>query len=179
MPKAVVRKHIDTRFKNLQRLFRLESKSTDTLAQISIQVQLPKLAILELCGWIEETEDAIVSNALKLAKVKHVSIESFYKVHIKTNHSFSYEKFSLMLTKAIGYNNFIRMEKKLAPKIAVLKAKLSDLEKIRNNLAHTYKPDPSSIKTPETIRIEYLEPIDLIFKEIEYVITNNFRIQTF
>lgn len=99
-----------------------------------------KLAILELCGWIEESMDDIV---LRCA-MRHLKINSnkefVRKKIVKRNYGFDYDDhFRRMLCQLIGIINVERLEKNVdQAKKARLKAVLSTLKIARNAEAHTH-----------------------------------------
>ena len=98
-----------------------------------------KLAILELCGWIEESMDDVVrrcsQNILKnLADRKYVE-----EVVIKKTYAFDYSRFRLMLIHLVGLINVERIEKKIDPlTMSRLDATLRALKKARDAEAHTH-----------------------------------------
>ncbi len=99
-----------------------------------------KLAMLELCGWIEESMDDIIqmcaNRLLKLQTTKKHVINQI----IKPNYGFEYKKhFIKMLSSVIGFVNIERLEKKLDPlKNARLLSALGSLKTIRHAEAHTH-----------------------------------------
>ena len=167
MPKAVVKKHIEDGLLNIIRLFKEEEASKDKLTYISLKIELPKLAMIELCCWIEDTQDKIVMRAISHSKIKGSQAEKFYKKYIKTNWSFSYKDFRKMLTHAIGERAVLDLEEKLAPEIQLLQSKLSDLKQMRDDYAHSHRPSIAAVKTPKHIYEDYFFPIFNSLKIIE------------
>ncbi len=98
------------------------------------------MAILELCGWIEESMDEIINNCAKKNLRTQDQIEKVKKDIIKKNHGFKYESnFKKMLIQLIGFINVCRLEKKVdAIKFDRLKSNLKDLKSFRDQEAHTY-----------------------------------------
>lgn len=100
-----------------------------------------KLALLELCGWIEETMDNIVEmhcNRKLSLKANKVFLK---KECIKPVFGFQYDRdFKQMLMSAIGIIELEKIEEELelTGSITVLKTELSNLKKVRNDAAHTF-----------------------------------------
>ena len=95
---------------NLERIERLYEKSSD----IQDGLFYSKLAILELCGWIEISMDDII---LRLAK-KHLkqskNIAFVEKDVIRRTYGFDYSRhFRKMLINIIGITGVEKIEKKL------------------------------------------------------------------
>lgn len=99
-----------------------------------------KLAILELCGWIEESMDDVV---LRCAR-RHLKIRknvNFLETEIvKRTSGFDYQNhFRRMLIQLIGLINVEKIEKIVDQnKRLKLMATLSALKKIRDSEAHTH-----------------------------------------
>ena len=99
-----------------------------------------KLAILELCGWIEESMDDVV---LRYAK-RHLKIAANVKFVeseiVKKTHGFDYEfHFRRMLIRLVGLINVEKIEKTVDQhKQAKLKATLAALKIVRDSQAHTH-----------------------------------------
>ncbi|PKH80722.1 hypothetical protein CXF60_08435, partial [Psychrobacter sp. 4Bb] len=100
----IVRKHIEYNLKQLNKLY---LETTDYKKQLYYS----KLAILELCGWIEESMDNIIqmcaNRLLRLQATKtHVQ-----KQVIDRNYGFDYKNhFLKMLSSVIGFMNIERLE---------------------------------------------------------------------
>jgi len=98
-----------------------------------------KLAILELCGWIEMSMDAII---LRCAK-QHVKVPTNKKylenVIIRT-HGFEYDRhFREMLIRVVGLKSVERIERSLNPiQFQKLNVALTALKAHRDPQAHTY-----------------------------------------
>ncbi len=99
-----------------------------------------KVAILELCGWIEESMDNIVLTCAN-RKIKDVAIRNYLKTRIvEKNYGFEYKKnFRHMLSQVVGLTGVERLEKKLdATKFQVLCSVLGTLKIARDVEAHTH-----------------------------------------
>lgn len=98
-----------------------------------------KLAVLELCGWIEEIMDGIISMCSKrFLKTQHS--KDLISDVIKRNYGFDYDKhFMKMLTSVIGLVYIEKLNKIIdISKRDILKSSLGTLNKIRNSEAHTH-----------------------------------------
>lgn len=99
-----------------------------------------KLAILELCGWIEESMDDVV---LRCAN-RHLKVVSnvthFKNKIVKKTYGFDYQhNFRRMIIQLLGLVNVERIEKRVnQTKQAHLIATLSALKLVRNAEAHTH-----------------------------------------
>jgi len=98
-----------------------------------------KLALIELCGWIEETMDDIVLRCAKRC-LKSPANKKFIDKTVSGTHSFEYEAFRKMLMMVIGLATLEKIEEKLEKtgKISALKGDLGNLNKSRNQAAHTH-----------------------------------------
>jgi reactive intermediate/imine deaminase len=98
-----------------------------------------KLALIELCGWIEETMDDIVLRCAKRC-LKSEANKKFIDKTISGTHSFEYEPFRKMLMMVIGLATLEKIEEKLenTGKISALKSALGNLKDSRNRAAHTH-----------------------------------------
>ncbi len=107
-----------------------------------------KLAILELCGWIEMSMDQVIlehcSNSIRLPKNTKVVAEL-----VKRNYGFEYDgHFRKMLLNLIGMAACEKLETKMdVAVLAKFEAQLGSLKTMRNSLAHTYlKGSPATFK---------------------------------
>jgi hypothetical protein len=98
-----------------------------------------KLALIELCGWIEVAQDQMVNEC---ATHLHVSNDpnSFLSDKIKKNHGFTYEgHFRGLLSLVVGLGIIEKIERDIDQSVFVqFKSTLNDLKTKRNGLAHTY-----------------------------------------
>jgi hypothetical protein len=122
-----------------------------------------KLAMLELCGWIEESMDEIIQRcANRLLKDQHYK-NLVKKEIIDPNYGFDYERnFKKMLISLIGIVNLERLERILDPiKLLILKSSLGTLKKARNKEAHTHlKGVTRNIESPSIT-------LDLFYKVLD------------
>src|SRR5690606_21172455 len=112
-----------------------------------------KMAILELCGWIELSQDDILHRIATKRLSDPRNVHTLKEDIVKRNYGFGYEKhFRRMLIQAVGLINVEKIEASVDPqKKANLISELSTLVTLRNALAHTYiKGATVTIDAPST-----------------------------
>lgn len=121
--------------KTLKELDRLFTKETDPKKQLFYS----KLALMELCGWIEVTMDNIIEGVCKKNITNPEHIKKIQN-EIKRNYNFHYEdNFKKMLAQVIGLSSIEKIEKQATQqKLFTLKATLTSLKTPRNAAAHTF-----------------------------------------
>jgi hypothetical protein len=148
----IVKGVIESMLKSLNRRYYSESIPGD-------QVYFSKLAILELCGWIEASVDDLARRSKKTIRTS-VNIEYLEDV-IRRNYGFSYDRhFRHLISVGIGVVAFDQIETKLDPVVlAQFKSQLHALKKARDVLAHTFvKGQTTTIDAPSTTASR-LDPI--------------------
>jgi len=138
-----------------------------------------KLALIEYCGWIENSMDNIISTYCN-SKLKIQSNKKYIKDNvIDPNYGFHYKSnFKPMLQRAIGSVALEKLEKKLerdGGKITILSSSLGSLKLKRNDAAHTFiKGTTSSFDSPSVIRTDFqrlypiLKSIDEEIRQINH-----------
>lgn len=123
-------------FSNLRRLDNLYSKSGSTKQSLFFS----KLAILELCGWIEESMDDIIYRCASRNLKNSWSNKYIEQSIIKKTYGFEYERhFREMLIALLGVICVEKLERKVdKTKFQNLKANLSALKTYRDVEAHTH-----------------------------------------
>jgi hypothetical protein len=98
-----------------------------------------KLAVLELCGWIELSMDDIVLRGC-IRGIKSSAYRSQLEQKVKRNYGFEYQRhFVSILTALIGFRGLEKVEKGIPINtIAQFKSELGNLKTLRDSLAHTY-----------------------------------------
>lgn len=140
--------------KTIEELDRLYNSSSNP----SLKMYYSKLALLELCGWLEQAMDDIILSCAKrcLRQTIHIShIES----EVKKNSAFDYEiNFRSLLIKVIGLMNFEKLEMQVSPtSLTVLKPKLNSLKPLRNSHAHTHiKGCTMTLNAPSVTKGDFL-----------------------
>lgn len=99
-----------------------------------------KLAVLELCGWIELSIDDLVRRSVRKGVQDLVILDNFEDKVIQKNYGFHYSKnFRPILCAAIGEILVAKVERLVDPlQKQRLESELNTLTKNRNSLAHTY-----------------------------------------
>jgi len=99
-----------------------------------------KLAILELCGWIEETMDKIVRSCRARSLKNDQNREYIESSVIKRTHGFNYaENFRWMLIQVVGLSGVEIVERSVdEATLQVLRSTLGSLKKSRDEYAHTH-----------------------------------------
>lgn len=101
---------------------------------------LSKLAILELCGWIELSMDDLVERHA----TRHLCESRNVKYHadeiVKKNYGFDYRSnFRHMMMRTVGLVTLERIERSIGQSIiAPFSSQLGNLKVARDKLAHTY-----------------------------------------
>ena len=112
-----------------------------------------KLALLELCGWVEETMDSVVRSCAcrKLRDLENRKL--IEQDAIKRTHSFSYQThFRRMLTNVIGLHGVERVECHIdSTKLDAFKVMLGNLKSRRDEHAHTYLGMTRTLDAPSVI----------------------------
>ena len=127
-----------------------------------------KLALLELCGWIEESFDSIAKTSVN-KNLKTDKYRGLLKEVIKYNHGFQYNgNFVPMLMKTVGLQKIERVEVQIGgANVQVLSTVLGNLKKIRNDHAHTFiRGTTTSIQSPSVTNSQFLQ-IYRIIKDFE------------
>lgn len=101
---------------------------------------LSKLAVLELCGWIEESMDDVVERCCNRLLRDSSNIDEVKDEIIKKTYGFEYHRhFRSMLIRVIGLINVEILEASLEPSTRVqFESKLFTLKLKRNTEAHTH-----------------------------------------
>jgi hypothetical protein len=141
--------------KNLETLDKLYNSSTSVIKGLFYS----KLAILELCGWIEESMDDVVRTCGN-RRIKDKSNKTFLEdTIIKKTYGFEYDKhFRDMLINVIGLVGVEKLEKKIdSKKLAILRATLTSLKTFRDNEAHTHlKGVTKRLNAPSVTKAQFL-----------------------
>lgn len=99
-----------------------------------------KLALIELCGWVEVTMDEIVRDCARKHLTGSQNLLYVENTIIRGTHSFGYaQDFRTMLMRVIGLVKVEQLEGMLDPtKFQLMKSSLGILRKQRNREAHNY-----------------------------------------
>lgn len=101
---------------------------------------LSKLAILELCGWIELSADDLVERHASRHLKEIGNLRFVENTIVKRNYGFDYESnFRHMMMRTVGIITLEQIEIAIGPSVLVpFSAQLGNLKAVRNQLAHTY-----------------------------------------
>src|SRR4051794_8216918 len=129
----VVKKYILANLKELDAAYRTATNHKQGL-------YMSKLAVLELCGWIELSMDDLIDCHAR-RRIRLLSNSKFVSDQIiKKNYGFDYKRnFRNMVMRTVGIVSCEAMERHIPTSILVrFEAQLENLKISRNNLAHTF-----------------------------------------
>ena len=131
-----------------------------------------KLAIIELCGWIEDSFDDLAKQYAK-KNLKDAKNIKYFDGRIKKIHGFDYmENIRPLLIMLVGLRKFETIENKLNKNYEMdkLKATLERLAKKRNEAAHSHIYDENNVirsfDAPSKIYSDWKDVYDIL-KKIE------------
>lgn len=129
----VTKGYISSNLQQIERLYNISLTSTQKSLFYS------KLAIIELCGWIEMSMDDIVLRLAARRLKQHTHIK-FIEEKVKRTYGFEYERHFLPMIEAIiGRYGIEEMNAKVdSALVTPFLAALSALKTSRNQLAHQY-----------------------------------------
>ena len=124
--------YIESNLKYLNRVYQ-RANSNKELSYCS------KLAILELCGWIELSMDDIVLRGC-VRGLKQEKNRKAVREKVKLNYGFEYKRhFVSLITSLVGFHGYETLEKSIPTTVSEnFEAELRNLKESRNSLAHTY-----------------------------------------
>lgn len=141
---------LDKSLSNLQDMYDYHSNNPSELADYNLQL-LSKLALLELGGWLEESNDLLINQSVNLFQDQLPSVQSnqflyeeFEKVKknintkIENTHGFDYKThLKPMLIHLLGSIILLKIENKIGLNdINTINGKLINLHKARSIMAH-------------------------------------------
>ena len=158
----IVKGYIESTLRELEKLYNQHQS-------VKKDIYYSKLALLELCGWIEESFDSIVKVSVS-KKLKTDAYKVILKKTIKRNYGFQYaNNFRPMLINAIGLYKSEKIERTIdnTGNIQILSTTLGNLKQVRDTNAHTFiRGTTTSIQTP-SITISQFQRVFPIIKEFE------------
>lgn len=162
----VIKKTIQNNLLQLERYFNKASSSKSPSENRKL-LYYSKLAILELCGWTEESMDDIVDTCAKrhLTDAKN---QAYVDSLISDTWSFDYSTaFRKMLIHVMGIVNIERLEVSIdSIKLQMMKSEFGHLKPDRNIHSHTHIKGTPRIDSP-TITIRRFGNIYECLKDIE------------
>ena len=136
-----------------------------------------KFALLELCGWIEETVDAILLDYIDRTIPNSTIRETLREEIVCRVYGFKYkEEFRPLMERIIGAKNFQHIVSQLSKKRGrdeILKTMFAELTTARNRAAHTHwNPGITpQFYAPSKI-IDFYNQLKPILRSIERMINN-------
>lgn len=130
---------------------------------------LAKMAVLELCGWIEISFDEIVIKCAKKHLKDPLNLKYIEKDVVGRTYGFDYDRhFSEMLIKLIGLIRFEALESRVdETKLIKLKAALNTLKTERDREAHTYVKGTTRTMTAPSVILSLFNDVDSALVEFE------------
>ncbi len=122
-------------------LKRLDVEYNIQMSDPQMPILISKLAVIELCGWIEESYDDILYGYINRRILDPKCIRIVNDI-IKNNYGFSYEKHTFKIfSTVIGVNNWENAIDKIPlADFSQFQAILQNYSTIRNSAAHTHSP---------------------------------------
>lgn len=154
-------------------LRKLDFEYSEQISDPQMPILFSKLAVIEFCGWIEESFDDVLYQYIN----SHI-IDTDYKTiingFINANYGFDYKNHTFKLFSiVIGINNWENILDKL-PALALTNFQtiLRDYSQIRNRAAHTYTliGTTRTFDTPSVVLSNFNKiknPISIIETEIQ------------
>lgn len=161
----VTRSYIVSNLSSLSRSFTNAKNQRDSLF-------FSKLAILELCGWIEESMDDVVTRCSARRLKLQANIEHCEKQIVKRTYGFDYqEHFRSMLIRLLGLINVEKIESRVdQQKLQRMTAALTTLKLQRNAEAHTHLKGTTRTINAPSVTITQFQPVYDGLREFERVI---------
>lgn len=131
-----------------------------------------KLAILELCGWIEESMDDVVLRCA-MRHLKEPSNRTYCKREVvERTYGFDYDRnFRFMLIRLLGLVNVEHIEARVdSVKRDRMTAALSSLKQQRNTEAHTHLRGVTRAINAPSVTITQLDPVYEGLREFDRII---------
>ncbi len=113
----------------------LDSTYSASTSHPSLPELLSKTALIEFCGWIEDSVDQILYDYLD-SHLSNLGLVKDIKGQIRRNHGFKYESVLGMLSMVIGARDLENLLSKI--KFSLLEALLNAYSHKRNKAAHTH-----------------------------------------
>lgn len=153
---------------NLTRLNSLYNRARTPMESLFFS----KLAILELCGWIEESMDDIVRRCAVRCLRAEANRKFVEKEVIKKTYGFDYDThFRRMLGRVIGISNVEKLEGRLDPSVhAKFVATLSTLKVSRDSEAHTHLKGATKVLNAPSVTLSQFEDVYKGLKAYDHVL---------
>jgi hypothetical protein len=111
-----------------------------TAASLDDAERFAKLAIIELCGWIEESMDSLILRCGTRHLKESKNLDYCRDEIIRMTYGFDYQKhFRFMLIRLLGLIGLERLEQRVdQAKLVTMKSTLGSLRVVRDSVAHTH-----------------------------------------
>ena len=129
-----------------------------------------KLALLELCGWLEAVQDEIVLSYGQSRLTEEKNLKFLEKTIVGKTFGFDYKsQFRFMLIKVIGLTKVETIENELKTEgtFPILVSQLGSLYSLRNRAAHTTIAGVMPIYNAPSTMLTYLNHLHPILCELE------------
>lgn len=133
-------------------------------------IYFSKMALIELCGWIEDTLDDIALKHASRKLIDDVNKKHYAKNIVRRNSGFEYDiNVRPMFISLIGLIELEKLEIKLekTAKITLLKNDLKNLKPTRNDAAHTHLRGITKTYNAPSLTIGYFNNICTILEIID------------
>jgi len=153
----------------------IEGKYVDPSTSTHEQILYSKLAVLEFCGWIEESLDQILKDYL-LSRVVTQNQTYVIKNIIRKNSGFEYERYTRrMFCSVLGIKNLEIVETTLngyGGQISALESLLLSYTRIRNDAAHNSTPVGTALSfNAPSIVLSHFRSIKPIISDLEITVS--------
>ena len=149
----VAKSYILSSLKSLDAKYRQAKSQKDNLF-------FSKLAILELCGWLEESIDEIVEDFAK-KHIKNLNNRKLIQDKTTRTYGFEYERhFKSLIIQLVGIVVFERIEANIdSTKLQLFISSISSLVTRRNSEAHTHIKGVTKIIDAPSLTINHFNNI--------------------
>lgn len=153
-----------------RRLKRLNSEYLKALKSSKADAPLyfAKLAIIELCGWIEESFDELFTDIAQV-KIQDIMIRQQFLKKLTNNFGFSKKHIKRLTIDLYGFNGYEALEARIdQAKWIPMLASLDLLTEHRNDVSHStikFNGVSKSIAAP-SFTISHLPPVHVGMKEL-------------
>ena len=136
-------------------------------------IMFAKLAVLEYCGWLEESFDELARNCVR-SKLRTKQSRDILEARIKITHGFVYQTQARPLIGfALGTVRLLRLERELARdgSLDVLRTNLEYMSQLRNRAAHTFtRGATSSYDAPSAVIRNFNQTSPILLQMWKHVI---------
>jgi hypothetical protein len=144
--------------------------------QTARELLLPsKAALLDVCGWLEEAMDKVVTDCAARCNLSSARLKSIQDNYVKKTNGFDYDRhFERMLAAVVGHRVLEQVEAQMgATTLAPFRSALTSLVPLRNHYAHTHldvaNPYPcgvTAIPAPSAL-VSYVDQAETALQALE------------